>query len=89
MSDKQIDDLVDLIFDTDMEELLKEKSTLEYIHKLQQENKQLKKEIKKLKKSKPYKILKEWEEFIKNKEFNNYTDFEYKMKLIELKEKYK
>lgn len=41
MSNKQIEDLVDLMFDTDMEEVMKEKSTLEYIHKLQQENKEL------------------------------------------------
>lgn len=42
MNNKQIEELVDLMFDTDMEEVMKEKSTLEYIHKLQQENKQLK-----------------------------------------------
>ena len=47
MSNKQIEDLVDLMFDTDMEEVMKEKSTLEYIHKLQQENKQLKEDKKK------------------------------------------
>ena len=45
MNDKQIEDLVDLMFDTNMEEVMKEKSTLEYIHKLQQENKQLKEKI--------------------------------------------
>ena len=45
MSNKQIEDLVELVFDTDMEEVMKEKSTLEYIHKLQQENKQLKEEL--------------------------------------------
>ena len=39
---EEIEELVDLMFDTDMEEVMKEKSTLEYIHKLQQENKQLK-----------------------------------------------
>lgn len=39
---KELEDLVDLMFDTNMEEVMKEKSTLEYIHKLQQENKQLK-----------------------------------------------
>ena len=43
-----LEDLVDLMFDTDMEEVMKEKSTLEYIHKLQQENKQLKEDIKKV-----------------------------------------
>lgn len=45
MNNKEIEELVDLMFDTDMEEVMKEKSTLEYIYKLQQENKQLKKEI--------------------------------------------
>jgi hypothetical protein len=45
MNNKQIEELVDLMFDTDMEEVMKEKNTLEYIHKLQQENKQLKEQL--------------------------------------------
>ena len=65
MNNKQIEDLVDLMFDTDMEEVMKEKSTLEYIHKLQQENKQLKEKIDKLK---DYIVdeLKEYEKGIEN-----------------------
>lgn len=91
MNNKQIDDLVDLIFDTDMEEVMKEKSTLEYIHKLQQENKQLKN------------IIKELEEWLNHKH-NDYKvlykmygnpyfmveEYEKILKQIqELKEKYK
>lgn len=45
MNNKQIEELVDLMFDTDMEEVMKEKNTLEYIHKLQQENEQLKEDL--------------------------------------------
>lgn len=89
MNNKQLEELVDLMFDTDMEEVMKEKNTLEYIHKLQQENKQLKS------------ILTELEEYIKKhiEEWENDED-EYLngvvaedkdiLQLIqELKEKYK
>lgn len=89
---KEIEDLVDLMFDTDMKEVMKEKSTLEYIHKLQQENKQLKEEIEEQKKyntelmlcnSGFNAILTELEELLKEEDRYLYKKFQ------ELKEKYK
>lgn len=80
MSDKQIEDLVDLMFDTDMEKLMKEKSTLEYIHKLQQEKKQLKSILTELEKWLNY-------QFEHTLQQNNYHSVLEEIQ--ELKEKYK
>lgn len=95
---KEIEDLVDLMFDTNMEEVMKEKSTLEYIHKLQKENKQLKKDFAILKKLQMISndMLNDLEEYLNQKmtqqNLYDYQKLAYQdiyLRIKMLKEKYK